>query len=156
MSMKIQMTICMLMICGLALLSGCQSTQALTPGAAGTLENLTVVTLETSGTPPALNPPPVGAPVRPNASLMQVEILTLAPSEKSQEYMVAHVLVIASAAIEGFDQYNPELSGQEIDILLTTGEAADLAPGDILDLAVSYRGDEWGGGYYGTTSSIVR
>ena len=81
---------------------------------------------------------------------MQVEILSLTPSEKSPDFVVAHVRVNTAAAAEGFDQYDPNLAGQEIDILLPAGDAAGLAVGGIINLTVSYRGDEWGGGYYGS------
>ena len=52
--------------------------------------------------------------------------------------------------LKGFDEYNPNLVEQEIDIKLAIGDAANLVPGDVIILTISYRGDEWGGGYYGT------
>jgi hypothetical protein len=99
---------------------------------------------------------PQNAPVRENASLMQVEILSLTQSKVSPDYVIVHVLVNATTPVKGFDEYDSTLAGQEIDILLVTGDAISLAPGDVINLNVSYRGDEWGGGYYGSNISYEK
>ncbi|MBN2258668.1 MAG: hypothetical protein JW704_12780 [Anaerolineaceae bacterium] len=98
-------------------------------------------------------PAPAGAPVRPNASRMNVEILSLAESEKGAEFMLAHVRVNSTAPVEGMDEYDPNLAGQEIDITLAFEDGIMLAFGDIINLTVAYRGDEWGGGYFGSEIS---
>ncbi len=79
---------------------------------------------------PGTDNSPSGAPVRENASLMQVEILSLTPSEKNAEYVVIHVRVITTAPTEGLDEYNPDLAGQEVDIFLLVKDAVSLEPGD--------------------------
>jgi len=93
---------------------------------------------------------PAGAPVRENGSIMNVEVLSLAQSEKNPDFVVIHVKVNATTPAPGLEEYDPNLASQEIDINLRVGDAVGLAPGDILRLTVSYRGDEWGGGYYGS------
>ncbi len=100
-------------------------------------------------------PAPDNVPVRENASLMQVEILSLAKSEKNPDFVIAHVRVNTTAAAPGLDEYDPNLTGQELDILLAARDADSLAVGNIINLTVSYRGDEWGGGYYGRELSLA-
>jgi hypothetical protein len=98
--------------------------------------------------------PPLGAPVRENASLMGVEVLSISPNEKNSAEVIIHVKVVSSAAANGMDEYDPNLVGQEIDIHLNAADAVNLAAGSTLNLTVSYRGDEWGGGYYGSNLTL--
>ena len=153
--MKYPIVILTLLVIGLTGLAGCQPNQpVLETNAAGepTLGNLIIVTTLPQVTPPGNGdaPQPAGGPVRENASLATVEVLSLTASKENPEFVVLHVLVKVTAPAEGLDEYNPSLAGQEIDINLAAGDAATLAPGDVIILTLSYRGDEWGGGYYGT------
>jgi hypothetical protein len=157
--MKIQTIILTLLILSLGGLAGCLTAQPVletNPGMEPTLGNLIIVTVQPQATPQDNDrvPPPVGGPVRPNASLATVEVLSLATSKNNPEYVVLHVLVRVSAPAEGLDEYDPNLVGQEIDINLAAGDAVNIAAGKILILTISYRGDEWGGGYYGTDISF--
>jgi hypothetical protein len=129
-------------------LAGCQTAQ---PVMDPTPNNI-LVTVQPQATDQAGGrvPPPARAPVRPNASLATVEVLSLTPSKDRPDTVIVHVLVKTTAPAEGLDEYNPDLTGQEIDINLAAGEAANLVAGDVISLTLSYRGDEWGGGYYGT------
>ncbi len=147
--MKSQILLPVLLILCLGILTACQTSQPVmepTPG------ELTLVTTQ----PQALNPdggkapPPARAPVRPNASLATVEVLSLTTSAERADTVILHALVKNTAPTEGLDEYDPNLAGQEIDINLASGEAATLVPGDVISLTLSYHGDEWGGGYYGT------
>jgi len=165
--MKIKYGMLILVLVSLLVLSGCKAaeqtadksvTENATDGYPNPDVGLPLVTTSdgypapdsAAGEPQPGYPAPAGAPVRENAARVQVEILALTPSEKSPEYVVAHVRVNSLGMVEGFDPYDPEMVGKEIDILLTTADAASLVVGDLIDLTVSYRGDEWGGGYYGT------
>ena len=153
--MKYPIVILTLLVIGLTGLAGCQPNQpVLETNAAGepTLGNLIIVTVQPQATPQSNDriPPPAGGPVRENASLATVEVLSLTTSKENPQFVVLHVLVKVTAPAEGLDEYNPSLAGQEIDINLAAGDAANLAPGDVINLTLSYRGDEWGGGYYGT------
>ncbi len=173
--MKIKYGILILILISLIALSGCKTKETVSETVVpeGSSEgypvpevNLPLVTTSEGypapdssvGEPEVITDPgypaPSGAPVRENASLMQVEILSLSPSEKSPDFVVAHVRVNTTAAAEGFDQYDPNLAGQEIDILLPAADAAGLSVGSIINLTVSYRGDEWGGGYYGSSITV--
>ena len=153
--MKIQVLILTLLILSLGGLAGCQAAQPVletNPGVEPTLGNLIIVTVEPQATPQndGRFPPPAGGPVRPNASLATVEVLSLATNNDNPEYVILHVLVKVSAPAEGLDEYDPNLTGQEIDINLLAGDAVNIAAGNVIILTISYRGDEWGGGYYGT------
>jgi hypothetical protein len=154
--MKYPFAILLTILAGLLLFSGCSPARETPPGVAGTPENLIIVTVEPQVTPRmdfVAQPP--GAPVRPNASRMQVEVLSLAQSEDNPDYTILHVLVFSTAPAEGLDEYASNLAGQEIEILLAVGDAVSLAPGDLLKIIVSYRGDEWGSSYYGSNVSYV-
>ena len=138
-----------LIMISLGALAGCQTAQPVmdpTPG------NLSIITTEPQATTQNTGkvPPPAAGSVRPNASLVTVEVLSLTPSKDRPDTVIVHVLVKTTAPAEGLDEYNPDLAGQEIDINLAAGEAANLVIGDVISLTLSYRGDEWGGGYYGT------
>jgi hypothetical protein len=168
--MKIKYGILILILISLLALSGCKTKETVTETAAPESSsggypapeiNLPLVTSPGYPAPestPAEDkavsepgyPDPSSAPVRENASLMQVEILSLTPSDKIPDLVIAHVRVNNTAAVEGFDQYDPNLAGQEIDLLLTVADAARLTVGDVIELTVSFRGDEWGSGYYGS------
>ncbi|MGA9397721.1 MAG: hypothetical protein WBV22_05605, partial [Anaerolineaceae bacterium] len=106
------------------------------------------------GYPAPGNDSPSTAPVRENASLMNIEVLSITPNEKNAEDVILHVKVNTTAATNGMDEFNPNLAGQEIDIHVNKADAANLAVGNILNLTVSYRGDEWGGGYYGSNPTF--
>lgn len=97
---------------------------------------------------------PAGAPVRPNASLMNVTILSILPDEKDSTQVILHVTVNTSQPANGLEEYNPGAVGQELDIRVSAQDAANLAVGNVINLTVSYRGDEWGGGYYGSGISL--
>jgi hypothetical protein len=158
--MKLQIIILTLLMLCLSVLAACQTAQPVletNPVVEPTPGNLIIITTEPQATPQNNGrvPPPAGGPVRPNASLATVEVLSLANSKETPEYVIAHVLVKTTTNAEGFDEYNPNLVEQEIDIKLAVGDAANLVPGDIINLTLSYRGDEWGGGYYGTGISYV-
>jgi len=164
--MKIKYGVLILVLVSLLVLTGCKTAdKEVTEGATDGYPNPDVVLpLVTSpgypapdsaaGEPQPGYPAPAGAPVRENASRVGAEILALTPSEKNSEYVVAHVRVNSLGMVEGFDPYDPEMVGKEIDILLTTADAAGLAVGNTISLTVSYRGDEWGGGYYGTAVTL--
>ena len=159
--MKIQTIVLTLLVISLAGLTGCQAEQPVTetkPAVEPTLGNLIIVTIPPQATQENSGrvPPPVGAPVRPNASLATVEVLSLTAVKEDPEFVIVHAMVTAATPAEGFDAYDPNLVGQEIDIHLAVGEAANLVPGDIILLTLSYRGDEWGGGYYGTDISYLK
>lgn len=157
--MKKQLPILLLILIGISLLTGCkpEATDSVT------MENPVVVnpTAEIGGTGyPA--PQPVsgypapgtsGSQVIDNASQMTVEILSLTPNAKDPRYVIAHVKVKTTTPVEGKPEYNPDVAGQEIDINLLAADAANLAVGDALRLTASFRGDEWGGGYYGSDIS---
>ena len=159
--MKLQIIILTLLMLSFGGLAACQTAQPVpvtNPAVEPTPGNLIIITVQPQATADNNGsvPPPAGGPVRPNASLATVEVLSLMTSQNNPEYVVAHVLVKTTTNAEGFDEYNPNLVGQEIDINLAVGDAAVLAPGDIIILTISYRGDEWGGGYYGSTSTLQR
>jgi hypothetical protein len=153
--MKSSIAILILFCLSLAGLAGCQTaqrdfnnSQEINP----TLSNLTIITPQSQTTPPGKvgpPPPPSGAPVRENASLVTVEILSLNYEKDKPDYVVVHALVTATEPVEGLDAFDPNLVGQEIDIYMMAGEAASLEVGNIIKTTISYRGDEWGGGYYG-------
>jgi hypothetical protein len=161
--MKKNLLILVVILLSLFLLSGCKSDEAApVPDASG--EKAGDTTLPGYPAPDSTipeetmpgYPAPAGAPVRENASRMNVEVLSLAQSEKNSEYVVMHVRVNSTAPVDGMDEYDANLAGQEVDITLAVGDAVSLAPGDIINLTVSYRGDEWGGGYYGTEISYEK
>jgi hypothetical protein len=106
-----------------------------------------------AGNPGSSYPAPPGSVVAENASRMTVEILSLSPAANDPQYVIAHVKVKTSAAVEGKTEYNPNLPGQETDIHLLAADATNLAVGNILILTVSYRMDDAGGGYYGSEIS---
>jgi hypothetical protein len=157
--MKKQLTILLLLVIGISLLTGCK--QGSTDNS--TMENpvLENATAEISGTgypaPQTISGYPApgisGSVVVDNASQMTVEILSLTPNAKDPQYVTAHVMVNSSVPVEGKPEYNPNLAGQEIDINLPVADAATLAVGNILNLTVSFRGDEWSSGYYGSDIS---
>jgi hypothetical protein len=170
--MKIKTGILILILVSLLALGGCKSKETAVPTSAsgdypapdvalplvispGYPAPESTVSVEKAVTDPGY-PAPSGAPVRENASQLQVEILSLTPSDKNPDLVVAHVRVNSLGMVEGFDPYDPEMVGKEVDILLITGDAAGLAVGDLINLTVSYRGDEWGGGYYGTGISLLK
>ena len=156
--MKTKLGILTLVLISLLVLSGCKTGEpTLETNPADGISTgypapqLPVQAATSAGYPaPGTDHSPAGAPVRENASLVQVEILSLTPSEKNAEYVVLHVRVITAAPAEGLEEYNPNLPGQEIDILVLAGDATSLEPGKIIDLTIRYSGDEWGGGYYGS------
>lgn len=174
--MKFKYGIFVLVLISLLVLTGCKKDQNVNsnPAADGSKESYpaqdnvvpqpTQASYPAPATPESIQstqsttpgyPAPANAPVRENASLMQVEILSLAKSEKSPDFVIAHVRVNTTAATAGLDEYDPNLAGQELDILLAAGDADSLAVGNIINLTVSYRGDEWGGGYYGRELSLA-
>ena len=156
--MKKQLIIPLLIVISFSLLTGCKSKQASTgnpvsgnpaTGNNGTGYPAPQVNPNSSYPAPGVS----GSVVIDNASQMTVEILSLTPNTKDPQYVTAHVKVNFSVPVEGKSEYNPNLAGQEIDIKLTVADAANLAVGNILNLTVSFRGDEWGGGYYGSEIS---
>jgi hypothetical protein len=156
--MKKQLIIPLLIVISFSLLTGCKSKQASTENPVS--GNPTTGNNGAAYPVPQVNPnsgyPAPGASasvVVDNASQMTVEILSLTPNAKDPQYVTAHVKVNFSVPVEGKVEYNPNLAGQEIDINLTVADASALAVGNILNLKVSFRGDESGSGYYGSEIS---
>jgi hypothetical protein len=160
--MKIKIIILILISFCLLLLAGCKTEQQ-TGEARQTLDASVSYPVSETGLPtntpyaypaPGGNTPPPVAQVRENASLMSVEVLGIKPNEKNTTEVILHVKVISSAPAKGLDEYDPTLTGREIDIHLDAADAEALAVGSKLSLMVSYRGDEWGGGFYGKEITI--
>ncbi len=155
--MKKHLLILMLIAISTSLLSGCKtqegsSTNPVTGNQTQGTSGAGYPAPEIS-TEPAY-PAPSGQVVAENASRMTVEVLSLTPSANDPQNIIIHVKVNSSAAVEGKTEYNPNLAGTEIDINLTAADAAGLAVGSVLSLTVSFRADNWGGGYYGSEISI--
>jgi|GEM_PF-2355674 len=156
--MKIKLGILILFLISLLILSGCKADQQ--NGETGaTVDSSTgypppeipIPEVSPPGYPaPGSDTSPSTGPVRENASAMNIEVLSITPNEKNAEDVILHVKVNSSVPTNGLDEFNSNLIGQEIDIHLNVADTANLAVGNILSLTVSYRGDEWGGGYYGT------
>lgn len=159
--MKKQLLIPLLMVISFSLLTGCKSQQGSTGNPTSAIPASENQTTKTDGagypapqvTPVSGYPAPADSIVTDNASQMTVEILSLTPNTKDPQYVTAHVKVNFSEPVEGKIEYNPNLAGQEIDINLSVADAATLVVGNILNLTVSYRADNWGGGYYGSEIS---
>ena len=148
--MRKEIEITVLILLSLTLLAGCKNEQpksAVMDWSTAYPEQIQPAVIPDAGT---LQPGVMSAPVRENGSIMNVEVLSLARSDRNPDFVVVHVLVNATAPAAGLEEYDPNLAGQEIDINLRSGDAASMLPGDIIRLTVTYRGDEWGGGYYGS------
>jgi hypothetical protein len=172
--MKVKYGILILILVSAFILGGCKNDQtasdtATPDGSAPSYpEPVVAATTETSPGYPAPGSatgepqvPDVGYPVQSsapamdNASLMNVEILALTPNPDKADLVILHVWVNTTAPAEGYIEFDPDLAGKEMDIQVAAGDAASLAVGDVIDLTVSYRGDESGGGYYGYDISKV-
>ena len=104
--MKLQTIILTLLMLSLGGLAACQTAQPVletNPAVEPTLGNLIIITTEPQATTQNNGkvPPPAGGPVRPNASLATVEVLSLTTSQETPEYVVAHVLVKTTTNAEG-------------------------------------------------------
>jgi hypothetical protein len=160
--MKKQLGILLLIVISLSLLSGCKSEQTTTEtsviegGAEGAATSYPVpdytIPQPTSNYPA----PGEGGAIPDNASLMTVEIQSLTPNANDPAYVVAKVKVNATTPVEGMIEYNSNLAGTVIDINLATADAAILAVGDLRIIKVSFRADNWGGGYYGSEITNVQ
>lgn len=160
--MKIKHGILLLILICMSLFSGCKSDQQVDETVSTSdsstgypAPDTTILKITPPNTSPGYPAPgsegsPSTGPVRENASLMNVEVLAITPNEKNTGDVILHVKVNTSIPTNGLEEFNPNLVGQEIDIHINSTDAASLALGDILNLTVSYRGDEWGGGYYGS------
>lgn len=160
--MKSKIGILALVLISLIILTGCKTDQPKdesisTPGSSAgyPAPEITAPEITLPGYPaPGGNTSPAIGPVRENASAMNVVVLSITPNEKNADEMILHVKVNSAVPANNLEQYNPNLIDQEIDIHVSRADAANLSVGNVLNLTVSYRGDEWGGGYYGSNITL--
>ncbi len=165
--MKSKLGILALVLISLLILTGCKTDQpkdgsittsessAGYPAPEVTIPQITPPVVTPFGYPaPGSDTSPSTGPVRENASAMNVVVLSIIPNDKNAEEMILHVKVNSAVPANNLEQYNPNLIGQELDVHVSRADAANLAVGNVLNLTVSYRGDEWGGGYYGSSITL--
>lgn len=90
-----------------------------------------------------------GAPVIENRSVVTARLIQQSPDPTHPGYTLLRVEILASQDVAGMQNFTREKVNQEIDLLVETAQLPALEPGENLTGEVSYRGDEWGGNYYG-------
>jgi len=107
---------------------------------------------------PALpgNPPANRAPVIENHSLVNGSILTIGSDPKNKSVMRIQIHVTASNPAQGSVSFTDDKVGNDIEILVKPVLAAGIKIGDTVQVQVTYRGDEFGGNFYGSDLSIMK
>lgn len=118
--------------------------------------------------PPTLTPAPVGTPALPgnppanrapaieNHSLVSGSVLTIGSDPKNKSIMRVQIHVTASNPAQGSVSFTDDKVGNDIEILVKPSLAAGLKMGDTIQVQVTYRGDEFGGNFYGSDLSIMK
>ena len=121
-----------------------------------------------SPVPPTLAPPPVKstakpnnppgnqAPVMENHSLVSGNILAISADPKNSAMTRIQIHVTASNPVQGSVSFTDDKVGSDIDVLVKPAPASTVKIGDSIQIQVSYRGDEFGGNYYGSDLSLTQ
>jgi hypothetical protein len=99
---------------------------------------------------PNSDTPPNKMPAVENHSLVSGKVILVAAYPKNSTRVLIRLSVTVSAPVENFRSFTSDKVGQEIEILVDPALASSVKAGDSIQLKVSYRGDEFGGNFYGS------
>lgn len=96
-----------------------------------------------------VEPGPAGVPVIENLAVVTGRMIEQTPDPERPDFTVLRVEILSSEDIAGMQNFTHDRVNQEIELLVETAQMPALQPGENFTAEVAYRGDEWGGNFYG-------
>ncbi len=115
----------------------------------------TVTTAPTTNPSPTIPSPGGRAPAIKNYSLVTGSVLQVSPVAEDSTLDRLVMEITSTAHVENYPSFTDDKVGQEMEILLDSTLAETAAAGNNVQIKVTYRGDERGGGFYGTELTIL-
>ncbi len=106
-------------------------------------------------TAPTIPSPGGRAPAIKNYSLVSGSVLQVSPVAGNSTLVRMMMKIISTAHVENYPSFTDDKVGQEMEVLLDSTLAEKAAAGNNVQIKVTYRGDERGGGFYGTELTIL-